>query len=59
MEGISSEAASLAAHQGLTSLLDLRLKPGDDRGRTGITFTEDVAARFIAYGWNVNRRRRQ
>ena len=28
-------------------------------GHTDITFTEDVAARFIAYGWNVTTRRRR
>ena len=34
-------------------LLDLRLQPGDHRGSHRPAFTEDVAARFIAYGWNV------
>ena len=56
MEGISSEAASLAAHLGLDSLCWIY----DNNhitieGNTRITFTEDVAARFLAYGWNVLR----
>ena len=56
MEGIGSEAASLAAHLGLDNLCWIY----DNNhitieGNTGITFTEDVAARFLAYGWNVLR----
>src|SRR5207248_4260742 len=56
MEGISSEAASLAAHLGLDNLCWIY----DNNhitieGDTEITFTEDVAARFLAYGWNVLR----
>jgi len=54
MEGISSEAASFAAHQGLHKLCwiyDSNRVSID--GHTDITFTEDVAARFLAYGWNV------
>ena len=56
MEGISSEAASLAAHLGLDDLCWIY----DNNhitieGNTRITFTEDVAARFLAYGWNVLR----
>ena len=56
MEGISSEAASLAAHLGLDNLCWVY----DNNhitieGDTSIAFTEDVAARFLAYGWNVLR----
>ena len=54
MEGISSEAASFAAHQGLAKLCwiyDSNRVSID--GHTDITFSEDVAARFLAYGWNV------
>ncbi len=56
MEGISSEAASLAAHLGLDNLCWIY----DNNhitieGDTSIAFTEDVAARFLAYGWNVLR----
>ncbi len=56
MEGVSSEAASLAAHLGLSNLCWIY---DDNRisieGPTSLAFTEDVAARFIAYGWNVTR----
>jgi transketolase len=56
MEGVASEAASLAAHLGLDNLCWVY----DNNhitieGRTSIAFTEDVAARFLAYGWNVLR----
>ena len=56
MEGIASEAASLAAHLSLDNLCWV----WDNNhitieGNTRIAFTEDVAARFLAYGWNVLR----
>ncbi len=54
MEGIVSEAASLAGHLGLSRLISIY---DDNRisieGETGITFTEDVSARFKGYGWQV------
>ncbi len=54
MEGVSSEAASLAGHLGLGSLIYLY---SDNKitieGSTDLAFTEDVAARFRAYGWHV------
>jgi len=54
MEGISSEAASLAGHLGLDNLIWLY----DNNhitieGNTSLAFSEDVAARFKAYGWDV------
>jgi transketolase len=56
MEGISGEAASLAGHQQLGKLIVLY----DDNhitidGSTDLAFTEDVGARFAAYGWHVQR----
>jgi transketolase len=56
MEGVASEAASLAAHLGLDNLCWIF----DNNhitieGNTSLAFTEDVAARFLAYGWNVLR----
>ena len=54
MEGIASEAASFAGHQRLSNLCWIY---DSNRitieGHTEITFTEDVAGRFTAYGWNV------
>ena len=54
MEGIESEASSLAGHLGLSRLIVLY----DNNhvtlsATTPITFTEDVAARHRAYGWHV------
>ena len=56
MEGVSSEAASLAGHLRLSNLCWIY----DNNhitieGNTGLAFSEDVAGRFIAYGWNVTR----
>jgi transketolase len=56
MEGVASEAASLAGHLGLDNLCWI----WDNNhitieGNTKIAFTEDVAARFLAYDWNVLR----
>lgn len=54
MEGISSEAASLAGHWGLGKLIAFY---DDNRisidGHTDISFTEDVAARYESMGWHV------
>ncbi len=54
MEGISNEAGSMAGHWGLGKLIALY---DDNRisidGHTEISFTEDVAARFVALGWHV------
>ncbi len=54
MEGVSSEAASLAGHLALGNLIYLY----DDNhitieGDTALAFNEDVAERFNAYGWHV------
>jgi transketolase len=56
MEGVSGEAASLAGHLKLDNLCWIY----DNNhitieGDTKLAFSEDVATRFIAYGWNVTR----
>jgi len=56
MEGVSGEAASLAGHLGLSNLCWIY----DNNtitieGHTAWAFSEDVATRFLAYGWNVTR----
>ena len=54
MEGISSEAASLAGRLGLGKLICLYDSNGISiAGPTDITFREDVAGRFTALGWQV------
>ena len=56
MEGVSSEAASLAGpSQVVESLLGVRQQPDYHRRQTDLAFSEDVAARFRAYGWKVLR----
>ena len=56
MEGVSGEAASLAGHLQLSNLCWIY---DNNRitieGQTSLTFSEDVATRFIGYGWNVTR----
>jgi transketolase len=56
MEGVSSEAASLAGHLKLSNLCWIY----DNNhitieGSTDLAFSEDIAARFMGYGWNVLR----
>ncbi|HSQ56951.1 MAG TPA: transketolase, partial [Gemmata sp.] len=56
MEGVSSEASSLAGHLKLGNLTLIY----DDNGitidgKTELAFSEDVAARYAAYGWHVQR----
>jgi transketolase len=56
MEGVSGEASSLAGHLGLGNLIVLY---DDNRitieGETALTWSEDVTARYEAYGWHVQR----
>lgn len=56
MEGVSSEAASLAGHLKLSNLCWVY---DNNRitieGKTELAFSEDIASRFMGYGWNVTR----
>src|SRR5262249_4114335 len=56
MEGVSSEAASLAGHLQLSKLCWIY---NNNRitieGHTALAFSEDVAERFMGYGWHVTR----
>ena len=56
MEGLSGEAASLAGHLALANLCWIY---DNNRitieGATDLAFSDDVATRFVAYGWNVTR----
>ncbi|CAN5321732.1 transketolase [soil metagenome] len=56
MEGISQEAASLAGHLGLSELCWIY----DNNhitieGNTSLAFSDDIATKFIGFGWNVTR----
>jgi len=54
MEGVGSEAASLAGHLRLSNLCWIYDDNGITiEGHTDLAFSEDVAMRFQAYGWNV------
>jgi len=54
MEGIAAEAASLAGHLGLGKIIYLYDDNGITiEGKTDLTFSEDVGARFEAYNWHV------
>ena len=56
MEGLSSEAASMAAHLKLDNLCWIYDSNHITiEGATSLAFSEDVGARFAAYGWNVVR----
>jgi transketolase len=53
MEGVASEAASLAGHLGLGKLILLYDRTRSRSKQHEPSFTEDVGKRFQAYGWTV------
>ncbi len=56
MEGLSSEAASLAGHLSLSSLCWIYDNNSITiEGNTNLAFSENIKARFESYGWNVTR----
>src|ERR1700757_4588837 len=56
MEGVASEAASLAGHLQLSNFCWIYDNNNITiEGNTSLAFSEDVARRFISYGWNVTR----
>jgi transketolase len=55
MEGVTAEAASLAGHLGLDLVWLYDNNHITIEGKTELAFSEDVAARFAACGWNVQR----
>jgi transketolase len=56
MEGVTGEAASLAGHLKLSKLCWIYDNNGITiEGKTALAFSEDVATRFVGYGWNVTR----
>jgi transketolase len=56
MEGVGSEAASVAGHLGLGNLCWIYDSNHITiEGNTALAFSEDVAGRFLGYGWHVQR----
>ena len=56
MEGVSGEAASIAGHLKLSNLCWIYDNNHISiEGNTALSFSDDVATRFIGYGWNVTR----